>query len=169
MTFYAEVLGGSDVSPCTGMSEHAEQPIVTPYFLKSALVTKRRRGVTGRWMDDLRSWRLDSLSSFRPRFGYIPRKTSKSIPIVDIPSTLFVHPSKPCSFHDSFSGHDQGAASSRVVSKKPSNIQLWLHSTCNWSCYRWAVVDGFLHFCNKLLPSTSRTSHFSRQAIFFQS
>ena len=30
---------GVDVFPCTAMSEHDEQTIVTPYFLKSALVT----------------------------------------------------------------------------------------------------------------------------------
>ena len=40
-----------------------------------------------------------------------------SIPIFDIPSILFVHPSKPCSFHDSFSGHDQNAGGAGVVPK----------------------------------------------------
>ena len=91
-----------------------------------------------RQIDDLRSWGLDCLSSFCTRFGYIPRKTSKSIPIFGVLSMLCVHPSKPCSF-DSFSGHGQNAASSRMVSKIPSNIQLWLHFTCNCSCYRWTV------------------------------
>ena len=33
------------------------------------------------------------------------------------------------------------------------------------ACYRWAVVDGFPNFCNELLPSASRASHFSRLAI----
>ena len=78
-----------------------------------------------------------------------PRKTSKSIPMFDIPSSLLVHPSKPCSFHDSVSGHDENAASSRVVSKIPSNIPLSLHSTCNCSCYRWAVKDGFPTFLQR--------------------
>ena len=45
----------------------------------------------------------------------------------------------------------------------PSNIQLWLHSTCNCSCYRRTVADGFPNVCNELVPSTSRASHFSRQ------
>ena len=45
------------------------------------------------------------------------------------------------------------------------HIQLWLHSTCNCSWYRKTVIDGFSKFCNELLPSTSRTSHLSRQAI----
>ena len=93
-----------------------------------------------------------------------PKETTKSVPIVNIPSTLLVHPSNPCSFHDSISGHDENAASSRVVSKMPTNVQRWLRSTCNCSCYRWAVVDGFPNFCNELLLSTSRTSHLSRQA-----
>ena len=108
-----------------------------------------------RRMDDLRS----SLCSFCSRFGDIPKETTKSIPIVDIPSTLLVHPSNPRSCHDSISGHDENAASSRMLSKIPSNIQLWLHSTCNCSCYRWEVVDRFPNFCNELLLSTSRTSH----------
>ena len=48
--------------------------------------------------------------------------------------------------------------------KYQSNIQLWLHSTCNCSCYRRAA-DRFSKLCNGLLLSTSRVSHFSRQAI----
>ena len=32
------------------MSEHEEQPIVTPYFLKSVLVTQSRGGAKSRWM-----------------------------------------------------------------------------------------------------------------------
>ena len=115
-----------------------------------------------RQMDDLRSWGLNSLCSFCSPCGDIPRETTKCIPIVDIPSTLLVHSSEPCSFHDSVSGRGKDAASSRVMSKIPSNIQHWLHSTCNCSCDWWAVVDGFTP---NSATSTSRTSHFGRQAI----
>ena len=58
-----------------------------------------------RKMDNLTTWGLNSLCNLDCSLSDIPRKTTKSIPTVDIPSTLFVHPSKHCSFHDSISGH----------------------------------------------------------------
>ena len=78
----------------------------------SALVTWRRRGAK-RQLDDLTSWGLNSLCTVSFSFSDIPRKTTKSIPTVDIPSAVNIHASKPCSFHDSISGHDENAAGSR--------------------------------------------------------
>ena len=37
-------------------------------------------------------------------------------------------------------------------------------STYSFGRTPWVVVDGFPKLCNELLPSTSRTSHLSRQA-----
>ena len=100
------------------MSEHAAQPIATPHFLKSA------RDVVPTWsqkqMDNFRKWGLNCLSVT------YQKETTKSVPIVDIPSTFRTHSSQPCSFHDSICGHDENAAGSCVVPRIPSNVQLWL-------------------------------------------
>ena len=94
-----------------------------------------------RQMDKWRTWGLKSLCSVCFSFSDIPRETTKSVPTVDIPSTLLNHSSEPCSFHDSMCRHDENAPGSCVVPKRPSNMQLWLRFTCNCSCYCWVVVD----------------------------
>ena len=63
------------------------------------------------------------------------------------------------------SGHDANAARSCVVPKVPSNMQLWLHSTCNGSCHNWAAADRFTKLCHEFVPSTSRTWHLSRLTV----
>ena len=141
------------------MSEHADHLTIFPQVRPCDMAPTWRQKQT----DDLKSWGLDGLSSLCSHFSHIPVKTSKSIPVVDIPSALFVHPSN---LHDSFSGHDEMRPVGEVASKIPSNIQLWLHSTCNCPCYHWTAADGFPELCSGLDSSTSRASHFSRQIIF---
>ena len=108
-------------------------------------------------MDNLKKWGVNSLCSVGSSFGDIPRK-AKSTPTVDIPSVLNIHPSKPCNFEDSICYRDERVPAVRAWCPR-YHMQLWLHSTCNRSCYRWAAV------CNEFLPSTSRTSHVSCQVI----
>ena len=87
-----------------------------------------------RQMDKLRSCDLNILCGVGSSFGDIPRKTTKSIPTVDIPSVSNIHLSNPWSFHESICRHDENAAGSCVVPKRPTNIQLWLHSTTFPAC-----------------------------------
>ena len=63
------------------------------------------------------------------------------------------------------SRHGANAARSCVVLKVPSNMQLWLHSTCNCSCHNWAAADRFTKLCHEFVPSTSRTWHLSRLTV----
>ena len=54
-----------------------------------------------RKMDNFRTWGLNSPCSFCSTFSDIPKKTPRSTPTVNIPSTLLIHSSKHCSFHES--------------------------------------------------------------------
>ena len=109
-------------------------------------------------MDNLRSGGLSGLCSFCSSFGDISRETTKSFPTVSMSLILIIHSWKPCSVHDSICGLDENGAGSDVMSKIPSSIQHLLHSTCNCSCHRWAVVDRFSQLCNELLPRERPTS-----------
>ena len=133
-------------------------------FLKSALVTWRRRGVQ-KQIDDLRSWGLDGLCSFCPvsvtskedheehfQFSTFHRLSSfilQNPAAFTTPSVVMMRMLPVLAWCPRY---------------RPTH-SCWLHSTCNCSCYRWAVVDGCPRFCNAILPSTSRASHVSRQAI----
>ena len=102
-----------------------------------------------RQMGYLKSWGSDSLNSFCLRFCYVPKKTSKSIPISDIPSILFVHPSKPCSFHDSL----------KVVMIRMPPVHAWCPR------YRPTYSFGFIPLAHALATRwadspTSATSFF---------
>ena len=95
----------------------------------------------------------------------LPASTAKSTPTVNIPSVSNIHPSNPCSLHDSICRHNENDAGARVVPKITTNMSLWLHSTCDCSCHRWAVVGRLSKLGNELLPSTPRTLLFRCQAI----
>ena len=100
-------------------------------------------------MDILRSWGLGSLSSFCPVFGYVRRKTSNSIPFSTFP------------LHFSFILRNPAAFTT------PSMVMIRMLPVRAWCPrYRPTYNLGWIPLATALaLPSTSRASHFSRQAI----
>ena len=125
-------------------------------LLKSALKTKRHRDVKDRWIIWGRGAWIASVASASVSFTFQGRSRRVfQFSTFDRLSSFFFKNLQLSRLHQ---WTWLEAVSSRVVSKMPSIIQLWLHFTCNCSCYRRTIADGFSKFCNELLSSTSRAS-----------
>ena len=116
-------------------------------------------------MDDLRSWGLDSLCSFCS--VSVQRRPRKTFPLSTFHRLSSLIHRNPAPF-----------TTPSVVMIRMLPVLVWCpgyRPTYSFGCIPLATalatagrqLTGSPKFCNDLLPSTSRASHFSRQAISF--